>query len=658
MRYKKLFSLIAIGNFTLRNRTAMAAMGCALAKEDGTVTDQIIQYYAERAKGGAGLIITEVVSVCYGHGIAARYQLSAAKDELIPGMTKMADKIHEYGAKIFFQLHHPGRQTFDHLLDGKPALSPSGIMCPVNKARTRPFTTDEIHQLVSDFGDAALRVKKSGIDGIEIHAAHGYVFHQFLSPHINKREDEYGGSFENRFRFLKEVVEDIRRKCGRDFPLCVRLSIVDFVEGSISLELGLQIAKATEDLGLVDIINASVGMYEGSISDMLESYSHPQGWRNDILRAVKKVVTKTPILAVNVVRAPSFAEWMLEQGMVDIVGIARPWLAEAEWAKKVEEGREKEIRPCVGCLYCNESTRGNVEDDAERNSCAINVRNCRETVYPEFNVNGNGRRVVVVGGGPAGMEAARVLSLRGFKVTLFESKDKLGGQLNIASKPNEKYRFDAFVTYFENQMNMLGVDVRLNTAATPENIQALNPVAVFVGTGSMPIVPNAMPGVNLPFVYTVPEILEEKVIPRNEHVAVIGSGMTGLETAEYLASRSNVITIVEMLDKIGKEVYFQNRDDVMSNLKKWAVNYLPYTKLLAIEEGGIRLQSLTDNKEFFVEVDEVVLSMGMKSDQTLLEELKDKLSCDVIALGDVEEVGRVQNAMYDAFTAAYKLLNS
>jgi NADPH-dependent 2,4-dienoyl-CoA reductase/sulfur reductase-like enzyme len=515
------------------------------------------------------------------------------------------------------------------------------------------LTADEIRRLVGQFGDAAARVQKAGIDGVEVHAAHGYLFHQFFSPHINQRIDEYGGSFENRFRFMKEVIEDIRKKCGRDFPLCVRLSVEDFVEGSVPLERGLEIARAVDALGSVDLINVSVGMYEGSISDMLETASHHQGWRNRILLAAKEAIQNTPILAVNCVRSPAFAEWMLDKGLCGVVGLARPFLADPEWVNKVRENREDEIRPCVNCLYCNESTRGNVDNDAERNSCALNVRNCRETVYPSLRRDGGGRPVAVAGAGPAGLEAARVLAERGFKVTLFESGREIGGQLNLASIPKDKYRYDGLIRYYAKQIERLGVDLRLGEPASAEAVRAIKPEKVFVATGSAPIVPKRIEGIDSDKVFSVPDILTGRVKLRNSSVAVIGSGNTGLETAEFIAAQDNVVTIVEMLGEIGGDVYFQNREDILNALDRWAVDYLVSHELIRVTDEGVVLRDLKKGAERRLPAQNVVLALGVAADLSCYRELCEKLDVPVILLGDARETGRVHHAIYSGFTAAY-----
>ena len=654
--YKKLFEPVQIGKLKLKNRIAMTGIGSALPGLDGAVTDDLIDYLAARAKGGTGLIITEVVRVCDGHGLTARYQLSAAHDYLIPGIRRLADAIHQYDCKLLLQLHHPGRETFDGILDGQAAISPSGIPCPINKARTREATYDEIRELIEQFGDAARRVQEGGADGVELHAGHGYLFHQFLSPRTNLRTDDYGGSFENRFRFLKDVVENIRKKCGRDFFISVRTPVEDFMgKEAIDIALGVQIAKRVEDMGMVDLINATVGLYESGISNMIETCQYPQGWRNDLLRQIKAAVTHTPILAVNGVRSPAFAEWMLEEGLADIVGLGRGHLADPDWANKAASGREKEIRECVSCLYCIESLRDNVEDDNVRNTCAINARTYRERLYGEWKNNGDGRKVVVVGAGAAGLEAARVLAERGFAVKLYEKEEKIGGQLNLAAVPRGKYRIDGLVNYYAHQLERLHVEVCLNAAPTAEQILADEPVGVFVSTGSSPIVPRSIPGVDGKNVYTVPQILKGEIVLRNTSVAVIGSGMTGLETAEYLASRGNVVNIVEMLDEIGKGVYFQNLDELMKSLNRYAVRYYPSRQLTSIGNGTITVKNLLTETEEIITANEVVLSLGVRSNQELVQML-DGNGIPVISVGDAGKTGRIHSAIHSGYSAAHHFL--
>ena len=655
-KYKKLFEPIRIGNLELKNRVAMTGIGSALPGLDGSVTDDLIDYLVARAKGGTGLIITEVVRVCDGHGLTARYQLSAAHDYLIPGIQKLSDAVHQYGSKILLQLHHPGRETFDGILDGQAAISPSGIPCPVNKAKTREASLEEIKELIEQFGDGALRVKKGGADGVELHAGHGYLFHQFLSPKTNLRTDEYGGSFENRFRFLKDVVENIRKKCGPDFFICVRTPVEDFMgKEAIDIDLGVEIVKRVEQMGMVDLINATVGLYESNISNMIETCQYHQGWRNELLRKVKAAVKHTPILAVNGVRSPAFAEWMLEEGLADLVGLGRGHLADPDWAIKAASGREKEIRECISCVYCIESLRDNVEDEDVRNTCAINARTYRERLYGDWVINGEGRKVVVVGAGAAGLEAARVLAERGFRVKLYEKSDKIGGQLNIASVPKGKYRIDGLVKYYSYQMERLGVEVVLNAAPTAEQILADQPVGIFVSTGSSPIVPRSIAGIDRENVYTVPQILSGEVILRNTSVAVIGSGMTGLETAEYLAARGNVVNVVEMQDEIGRGIYFQNLDDLMKDLNRYAVRYYPSHQLMEITEDAVITKNLLTGENESIRVNDVVLSLGVRSNTELAKALEGA-DVPVISIGDAEKTGRIHTAIHSGYKAAHTFL--
>jgi 2,4-dienoyl-CoA reductase-like NADH-dependent reductase (Old Yellow Enzyme family)/thioredoxin reductase len=649
-----LFRPIKIGGIEIKNRFALTGLGTGLPGADGSVTDEYIAYMAERAKGGVGLLITEVVRPCDGHALTARYQLSAAHDFLIPGMRKLADAVHEYGSKIFFQLHHPGRETFDEILNGIAAVAPSAIPCPVNKATTRAIEIDEIRELVRQFGEAAARIKEAGVDGVEFHGAHGYLIHQFLSPWTNRRTDEYGGSFDNRFRFAGELIDEVRRTCGKDFPVSFRFSVEDFMgDKAIDLALGVKIAQRLEDAG-VDLLDATMGFYETGISNMLETAPHFQGWRNLHLKELSKHLThKIPLLAVNSARAFPFAEWMVEEGMTDIVGMGRTFLADPLWIKKVEQGIPKQIRPCLSCVYCVESLRGNAEENGELNTCAVNARAYNESKYPKLNKDGNGRTISVIGAGPAGMECALTLAERGFQVDIFEQRGRIGGQLNLASKPKDKYRIEALVAFYETVLIERGVRIHTDTAFAATSSLPPGTEAVFVSAGSLNIVPNSIPGTDLPFVYSAEDILTERVQPRNSLIAMIGSGLTGLEVTEYLASRSNVVYVFDMLDEIGKDIYFQHKEDIMAALEPYAVRYYPLHRLIAVSETGIAVKDLTSGGDRTFTVDGVVLSLGMRPNNALFAELKEKLTVPVVPLGDTVSVGRIKDAIHSGFKAAF-----
>ena len=647
-----LFSPTKIGSVELKNRFVMTGLGSGLPGPDGSVTDEYIAYITERAKGGVGLIITEVVRPCDGHGLTARYQLSAAHDSLIPGMKKLAEAVHEYGTKIFFQLHHPGRETFDEILNGISAVAPSAIPCPVNNASTREIRVDEIKELICQFGKAAARIKAAGIDGVEFHGAHGYIIHQFLSPWTNRRTDEYGGSYENRFRFAKELIEEVRKTCG-DFPIAFRFSIEDFMgDKAIDLELGIKIAKSLEEAG-VDMLDATMGFYESGISNMLETPPHFQGWRSLHLKELSKHLShKIPVMAVNSTRSISFAEWMIKKGMVDLIGMGRTFLADPDWVNKVRDGLVDEIRPCMSCVYCVESLRSNAEEDDEKNTCAVNVKTFKEHNYPEIKNDGKGRTVAVVGAGPAGLECSLVLASRGFKVNLYEKEERVGGQLNLASKSKDKYRIEGLVQYYETMLRKLNVNVFTGTSISKDFKDLSSAEAIFVATGSVPIIPSSIPGIDKKNVCISEDILTARIQPRNKLIAVIGSGLTGLETAEYLAASSNVVYIFDMLDDIGKDIYFQHKDDALMTLSQYAVEYYPSYQLKEITESGIVVTNLISGETENIPVDGVVLSLGMKPNAALYKEIKDNFAIPVVSIGDAVSVGRIKDAVHAGNKAA------
>ncbi|MDU3243866.1 MAG: FAD-dependent oxidoreductase [Clostridiales bacterium] len=550
--YKKLFESGRIGNVEMKNRLVMSPMGIGLVNLDGTPTDDMIAFYEARAIGGAGLIIPEITRINDGHGAGLMRQLSVTKDRHIAPLSKLADAVHKHGAKIFIQLHHPGRETVSALLGGQPVAAPSAIPCKYLQQETRALTTEEIKQLVQQFISGAVRVQKAGCDGVELHAAHGYLLQQFLSPYTNKREDEYGGSFENRLRIITEIISGIKEACGAKFPVGVRLSVEEFLnqtgvtEDYIHIQDGIKIAMALEQAG-IDFLDASCGLYETGMT-CIEPISFAQGWRHDLLAAVKGHV-KVPLIGVSAIREPAVAEKFLEEGVEDFVSLGRAWLADEEWGRKVQEGREKELRKCISCLRCFESLN-------EYNAaglppeCALNPRLARERKYNGLPRDTRGHRAVVVGAGPAGMCAAQTLALRGVKVVLMDRRSELGGTINLAKKPPLKERMQWIADYYQEEFERLGVEVRLHTEATPELIMECEPDGVIIATGSVSVVPSKIPGIHGENVYTVEEVLSGKANLKEKKVVVIGAGLTGLETAEYLGDLGNKVTIVDMLGEV------------------------------------------------------------------------------------------------------------
>ena len=647
MKYPHLFTPGKIGSLEIPNRIIMTAMGCGMANPDGTPSEQMIAYYTERAKGGVGLICTEVTRVNDDTGVCEAIQLSVSKTEHIVGIQKLADSIHQYPAKLFIQLHHPGRQTNGFLMYGRQIAAPSAIPCGIMQEMPREFSTEEVKGLVQDFINGAWRAKEGRADGVEVHAGHGYLLNQFLSPYTNKRTDEYGGSFENRARIMVEILDGIKARCGSDFPVSVRFSVDEFVgDRGIQLEEGVRFCKVFEEHG-ADALNVTCGIYE-TMNTLVEPMSYEEGWRMYLVDAVKKEC-HVPVYGNSCIRHPEYAEKLLADGREDFVSMGRTHLADPEWSNKAREGKDEEIRYCVNCLRCFETILPNSAVGVSFN-CSVNARLGAEARFPEPEHNGNGRKVAIVGGGPAGLEAARVLAGRGFKPVVFEASDKLGGNINIAKLPPKREKLAWFISYLEKQMELLGVDVRLNTPATVENIRALEPYAVIVATGSNPIVPKSIPGICGKNVVLLEDVLTGKVVFNDKNVAVIGSGESGIETADKLAEQGNSVTVVEMLDTLTPDGYWQDVLDIMGRLNANGVQFLPGHKLVAVEDGKIILDGET--KE--LACDAVVLALGLTPENKLYQELTTAFP-KVYNVGNSAYISKMQPAVTDAYQLAYAL---
>ena len=656
MMYEKLFSPGQIGKVTLKNRLVMSPMGIGLANLDGTPSEDMIAYYEARAIGGAGLIIPEITRVNDVHGPGLMRQLSVTSDRHIAPLSRLAAAVHSHGSKIFIQLHHPGRETVTALLGGAPTVSASDIPCKYLQQPTRALTTEEVKELVGQFIDGAVRVQKAGCDGVELHCAHGYLLQQFLSPYTNQRTDEYGGSFENRLRIVCEIIAGIHEKCGVDFPIGVRLTVEEFLdktgvtEDYIHISDGVKIAMALEAQG-IDFIDVSVGLYETGMT-CVEPVSFPQGWRHDLIKAVKDHV-KIPVIGVSVIREPAVAEKFLDDGVEDFISMGRSWLADEQWGKKVQEGRESELCKCISCLRCFESLN-------EYNAagipaeCALNPRLAREKKYGELPYDTKHHSVVVVGGGPSGMMAAKTLAERGCKVTLLDRGSTLGGTVNQAKMPPLKERMEWVMDYYRAAFKTLGVEVRLNTEATADMVADMKPDAVVVGTGSKSVIPTKIPGATGPNVYTVEQVLTGKADLSGKKVTMVGAGITGIETAEYLAARKAQVTVVDLLDKIAPNANHTNVTDVCGRLSQYGTKFLLGHALQEIKADAVVLEKQDDKSVVSVGTDAVVMSLGYKPDSALAEALKAK-GLHVVSVGSAVKDGTIAPATRTGYEAARAL---
>lgn len=683
MEYSKLFSPMKIGNVEIKNRIVMAPMCMGFGQYNGCATDKMMDYYEQRAKGGVGLIFTEITRVNDITGASSFGQLAMSHDYQISALKEMAQRIHKHDCKIMVELHHPGRQNLglmigtvpiciagDKLMGSRYTKLLTGAVIPQGKKlqarhfvpRTvapskcenskmsdsinRALTVRGIRRLIRQFVEAAVRVKKAGCDGVELHASHGYLIQQFLSPNTNRRNDQYGGSLENRMRFLTEIIEGIRQNCGKDFPIVVRLTVDEMYDRigapgkGYGLDEGVKMAKILNDKG-IDAIDVSSAAYD-TFNYWLEPTTFECGWRKHLAAEIKKAVD-IPVIAANLIRSPEQAEQQLEDGIQDFVSLGRPLIADPYWVNKVQSSDENLIKRCVCCLYCFESMMENAYK-YDHGHCSVNPFVGRENIVMKH--NGTGRKVLIVGAGVAGLTAAELLVRRGFDVTVLEKEGEAGGQLNLAKKPPHKDKIGWVCKDLAANAETQGANIIFGVTATKEIIHSYKPEILILATGAGSIFPKAFEADN---VSTVTQILNGSVKLENKKVAVIGSGMTGLETSELLAAQGNQVTIIEMADEIAPGAWFQHLDDAMQKLNDAKAQFLTGHKLLSVHGSFIMLERLKDGSEIKLPVDYVVLSLGSKPNTSLYNELKDSNDYKIYNIGDSSKIGRIANATESAY---------
>ena len=649
MPYPHLSSPGRIGKLTLKNRVAMTAASASLSEPDGRMTEAMLAYYEARAKGGVGLILTEMVCVDEQRGVLFPRELSAARDENLPAFRALADRLHPYGTKVFAQLFHPGANA-DPKLNPLPLVSASAGRGK-KRGQAEEASQETIHTIVENFAKAAHRIQQAGLDGVEIHAAHHYFLHSFLSPVTNHRTDAYGGSLEHRARILQEIVQAIRAACGPDFPIMVRISLEEYIgPKGYHADTGLKLCRLLESWG-VDALNVSASGTDSKGSQSVEPMPYRQGWRKHLPWLVKQTV-HIPVLAVALIRDPAFAEQLLADGVLDFAASARAHLADPSWANKAFAGQEADILPCISCMACFSKFEGEGHI-----TCAVNPETGYEAQYPPLPQDGAGRLVVVLGGGPAGLEGAWVAARRGFRVLLWERQDRLGGQLNLAALAPGKEKIHWLLHSLTRRCTQVGVELRTGHAPTLDELRALAPYAILDATGGRPAVPDTIPGAqDSPLVCTPPEILTGAIQPRGEVIAVIGSGMTGLETAEVLSApeKDNAVLVVEAAPRLAPGVYGSNRNAVTAVLDLHNAVCLTGRALTRVGSDRIDLTDPQTGETYVYPCQRVVLALGTTPTRPYGERLK-TVCPHVLTIGDAANSGMIWDAVHSGYRAAREL---
>ncbi|MEG6523585.1 oxidoreductase [Desulfotomaculum sp. 1211_IL3151] len=631
-----------IGSLELKNRFIMPAMGSSHG-DDGKVSQKLVDYYVARARGGFGLLTTEFAYIDL-EGKAIPGQLRIDSDDIIPGLKTLTDAIHRAGGKVLVQLQHSGRQT-NRAVTGMQPVAPSAVPCPVNLELPRELSIEEIDAVVEKFGDAALRAKKAGFDGVEIHGAHGYLVAQFLSGYTNKRVDEFGADLAGRMKFALELIKNIKSKCGKEFPLVFRISGEERVNGGLKLNETIPISKALAEAG-ADAIHVSTGVY-ASMPWMVAPASVTTGFNLYAAEAIKKAVN-VPVIAVGRITDTLMAEEVIASGRADFVSLGRGSIADPEFPNKVAENRPQEISPCVGCMTRCQGVPGVIPGDRGV-SCMINPFSGHEGTM-KITPAKNPKTIVVVGGGPGGLEAAWVAAARGHRVTLLEKNNKVGGQFIPAAVPPGKQDLAKGIRYYYEMCKKYGVNLKLNIEADAEMILNLNPDEVILATGAVPL-DFPIPNEGIEVVQAVDVLLGRVMLGKN--VLIVGGGLVGLETAEHLLSQSRRVTIVEMEDAVGKNVHPSIVYFSLQSLKSGGAAIVTRTKVEKFKQDG----ALCTNSSGTIELsdfDMAVLAIGAKSYNPLERQLTGKVR-SLHVIGDAAKVRRGVEAIDEGARLALKL---
>ena len=641
--YPHIFSPLTVKNMTIKNRIVMMPMGTNYGEQNGEMSFLHINYYEQRAKGGTGLIIVENASIDSPQGSNGTTQLRIDHDNYLPRLFKFCENIHRYGTKIAIQINHAGASAVSSRINMQP-VSASDVPSKEGGEIPRPLSKDEILHIVKKYGEAAKRAQTAGFDAVEIHAGHSYLISQFLSPITNKRTDEFGGSVENRTRFCRMVIDEVRKQVGPFFPIMLRLSADELMEGGNTLEDTLEYLDYLQEE--VDIFDVSCGL-NGSIQYQIDANYLPDGWRSYMAKAVREKFNK-PCISMGNVRDPKVAERILADGDADLIGMGRGLIADPAWVNKVATGHECDLRKCISC---NVGCAGNRIGVNRPIRCTVNPSVLEGDVYKKKNVNKN-CNVVVIGGGTAGLEAACTAAEVGCNTFLLEKGNELGGLASLISKIPAKNRLADFPHYLMHRAEQLdNLYIFKNTEGTPENIRKFHPNIIVSSTGSAPLLP-PIAGLKdridnedyniysilgmISHINDFPKDLEGK------KVVVVGGGAVGLDVVEFFADRNADISIVEMMDQIGRDLDPVSKNDTKTMMKKHNVHQLTKTALLEVKDSSFLVRG--DGEPYELPFEYGFVCLGMRAQGQLYQNLTEEFSSEdveIMNIGDSQRARRI-----------------
>ena len=638
--FPNMFSPINIGTVTVPNRFVVPPMGNNFANTDGSMSERSAAYYEARAKGGFGLITIES-TVVYKQAKGGPRKPCLFSDEVVPSFKRVADACHAYGAKVSIQLQHAGPEG-NSKLTGYPLKAASAIAPSAGREIPEAMPTEEVYRLIECYGDAARRAQLAGIDMVEVHCAHGYLVSTFISARTNKRTDEFGGCFENRMRLPRLIIENIRKKTGGNMPILCRINARDEGDGGVDVHDAAAIAAYLEQVCGVDAIHVTRSIHIHDEFMWAPNITHG-GFNAELGAEIKRAVS-VPVILVGRFTEPQYAELLVKQGRADLIAFGRQSIADPELPNKARNGQLEKLTPCIACLL------GCVPNMLQGRpiTCAMNPCVGREAELKPAEVRKN---VVVIGGGPGGMYAARLCSLRGHSVTLLEKDAELGGHFLVASYPPGKGEISGAIRSFIVNCREAGVDIRTGTEATPELVASLKPDAIIIATGSVPLrLP--IPGLDSCGCSTAEDVLTGKA-DTGKRVLVVGGGMVGCECVEFLTEREHIVDMVEMKPVIGEDIVPEARKYIMANLEKHKVTQRVNARVKQFYADGVDFTDTVTGEDAAMRgYDSVVLAMGYRSNNTLEEQLKD-LAPQVIVIGEARQApGNSMEATGDALNAA------